>query len=84
MRQPPQKLLRQAVAAVASVMSSERLPPGRQERLRLRAQSLALKVEKAMGAGTHDEKLAVWEELNRHALRQNEHKRLKTLGVEGY
>jgi len=84
MKQPPQKLLRQAVTAVANVMQSEHLQPNRQESLRLKAKALMLKIEKKMGVRDPEEKLAVWEELNRHARRQNEHRRLRNLGVEGY
>jgi hypothetical protein len=84
MRQPPQKLLRQAVTAVADVMQSEHLPPNRQEALRLKAKALTLRIEEAMGAKDPEEKLMVWEELNRHAFRQNERKRLHDSGVEGY
>jgi hypothetical protein len=84
MHQPPQRLLRQAVTAVAAVMLSEHLPPGRQEALRQRAKTLTLKVEKAMGAATPDEKLVVWEGLNDHAFRQNRNKHLHDTGVEGY
>lgn len=82
MRQPPPKLLRQAVTAVADVMSSEHLSPGRQEGLRLKAKSLTLKIERAMGAKEPEEKIVVWKELNRHAYRQNENKRLHDLGVD--
>lgn len=37
-----------------------------------------------MGAKDENEKLMVWEELNRLSHRQIENKRLKDLGVEGY
>ena len=84
MRQPPQKLLRQAVTAVANVMRSEHLPPARQEALRLRAKALTLKVEESMRARDPEEKLMVWEELNRHANNQNKRRELHNLGVEGY
>ena len=84
MRQPPQKLLHQAVNAVAAVMQSEHLPPNRQENLRLKAKTLTLKIEEKMGARDPEKKLIVWEELNRHAWRQNERKRLHNLGIRGY
>ena len=84
MRQPSQKLLRQAVTAIAGVMQSEHLPPNRQEILRLKTKALILRVEKSMRAKDPEEKLVVWEELNRHAHQQNERKRLHDLGVEGY
>jgi hypothetical protein len=84
MRQPPQKLLRQAVTAVARFMHSDHLPFQRQEELRRKAKSLTFKVEKAMGAKDPEEKLIVWEELNRHAYNQIERKRLHNLRVEGY
>jgi hypothetical protein len=84
MRQPPQKLLRQAVAAFCSYIQSDRLPAGRQTTLRQKAEHLADETAKAMGAKDENERLMVWEELNRHAHRQIENKRLKTLGVEGY
>ena len=84
MKQPPQKLLRQAVTAVAKFMHSDHLPPQRQEELRRKAKSLTFKIEKAMGAKNPEEKLIVWEELNRHAFNQNRRQELHDLGVEGY
>jgi hypothetical protein len=84
MHQPPQKLIRQTVNAVAGVMLSEHLPPNRQETLRLKAKALTLRVEKAMGARDPEEKLIVWEELNLHAFNQNRRKELHNLRVEGY
>jgi len=84
MRQPPQKLLRQAVTAFCDYIRSEHLSPDRQEKLRSKAEGLAGRVAKAMGAKDENEKLMVWEELNRLSHRQIENKRLKDLGVEGY
>ena len=84
MRQPPQRLLRQAVTAVAAVMLSDGLPPGRQEALRQKARNLTLRVERAMGATTDEERQAVWEGINEHAFRQNRDRHLHDLGVEGY
>ena len=84
MRQPPQKLLRQAVTAFCGYIRSEHLSLDRQEKLRSKAEGLAGRVAKAMGAKDEDKKLMVWEELNRLSHRQIENKRLKDLGVEGY
>ena len=84
MHQPPQRLIRQAVAAFCGYMQSERLPPGRQEDLRRKAERLAGRVTRSMGAKDDNERLMVWEEITHHAHRQIESRRLKALGVEGY
>ena len=84
MIQPPQKLFKQAVAAFCSYIQSESLSPKRQESLKQEAEHLAGKIAKAMKAKDENERLVVWEELNRLAHHQVENKRLKALGVEGF
>jgi hypothetical protein len=84
MKQPPQKLLRQAVAAFIRYIQSDRLSADRQTTLRQKAEHLADETAKAMGAKDENERLVVWEELNRLAHRQIENERLKALGVEGF
>ena len=84
MGQPPQKLLRQGVASFCRYIHSESLAPGRQDALRLKAERLADRIAKAMGAKDENDRRVVWEELHRLAHRQIENRRLKDLGVEGY
>ena len=84
MRQPPQKLLRQGVASFCRYIQSESLSPERQATLRQRAEGLADRIAKAMGAKSENDRLVVWEELNQLSHKQIENKRLKALGVEGY
>lgn len=84
MIEPPQKLLKQAVAAFCRYIEADDKTPEQQEILRTKAESLAKAVSKAMKARDENEELVVWEELNRHAHRKIENKRLKALGVEGF
>jgi hypothetical protein len=84
MRQPPQRLLRQAVTAFGRYNQAEHLPSDQQEALRTKAQGLADEVAEKMGAKDHTDRLVVWEELCRLSHRQKENRRLKALGVEGY
>jgi hypothetical protein len=84
MNQPPEKLLKQAVRGFCDYIKSERLPARRQDSLRAKAEHLADEVSRSMGAKDDNERLMVWEELNRLSHQQIENKRLKALGVEGY